>query len=297
MGRGVLLIAAAPALAACSLSEDGVLVGPGPVDATAPKRDTGTPPCLVDCGAPDVNPRMDAPRDVAVEDARPERDAGRDAEAGSWCSTVSPTPTFCDDFDKDSPALVPPWDMVNAPGGSVVISGAQASSAPSSALASMTASMLCQSTTLSKRFGTSYTKGLELDFDLYPDTGEGVVASIIFDMGYELDLFLSGSGAVAQSSVHQVYMASYSHSDFKSYPTAGAWTRVGVKLDLPMMGPPPVTGGVAVSFNGTVVHKNTIDGDKVAGIMGGATIYLGANCYDINQSRQLYYDNVVFNGE
>lgn len=267
----------------CSLDETGLL-GPSRLDAGS--RSDGRP-------STDAKPETSRPdtgaRD-AMGDAKPldsGHDAPMEAAGPTYCSTVSPVPLFCDDFDGDFPALSPPWDSVDMSAGAISITGTVESSPPSSVSFALNAQTACRSSTLSKGFSTSYGT-LDLSFDLYPDAGAGLVASVALTTGFQVDLSFGQPGQGETYIQQNAKNRLISYHNFAQFPAPSTWVRVTLEIALA-----PVSR-ITVSLDGTAVHTVAIDPGKLLDAHGAPTIYIGPTCYNKAPARQLYYDNVVF---
>jgi hypothetical protein len=291
---GLAIVALLPL--GCSLDGEGLL-GPSTTLDSGPGRDARTP--VPDASSVDTSTH-DQAADGGTVDAHPLPDAGHDAghdaahdapaEAAvvTWCSTQSPTPLFCDDFDTDDPMLAPPWGAVVVDGGTIGFTDAVASSPPSSASFTLTSETACHGTVLTKVFPTAYTT-LDLAFDIYPDANDGEIASIAVGSTYQVDLSfgqpMDGNTYVQQDDPPKAP----TFDGYDSSLTPGAWVRVGLSLAL------SPTYSITVTVGGTVVRTTAINPNEKVDAQGSPiTVFLGPTCYNKTPARQLYYDNVVF---
>jgi hypothetical protein len=276
-------------------------------------------PCVGDCevsldapaGGPDAAPeamqheaqadssadaRMDSHSPLDSEtDAPTQVDATPDGPLVRWCSTVTPAPLFCEDFDGDNGILVPPWDGISiVDGGAVNLSSAQASSAPYSLYSTAPGGNgACNDADVGKAFAAPFLQA-DLSFDLFTvDTDGGLVAGIAFGPSYQVSVALGQS----LSYVQQDDVAMPSFDGFTAPPLVGVWVRVvvHVALTLGADGGGPSSGTVAVSVGGSLVHTTAIDADKIAHAYGAPLIFVGVACNNHTVPRVLYFDNVVFN--
>jgi hypothetical protein len=283
----------------CSLDAEG-LVGPSTTLDSGPGRDARAPvpdaPSVdtsthhheADGGTADAHPSHDAGHDAGHDTGQ---DAPAEAAVVTWCSTQSPAPLFCDDFDTDYPMLMPPWGAVVVDGGTIGFTDAVASSPPSSASFTLTTETACHGTVLTKIFPTAYTT-LDLAFDIYPDDNDGEIASIAVGPTYQVDISfgqpMDGNTYVQQDDPP----APPTFDGYALSLTPGAWVRVGLQLAL------APTFSITVTVGGSVVRTTPINPTEKNDAKGSpVTVFLGPTCYNKTPARQLYYDNVTFDAK
>lgn len=87
---------------------------------------------LTGSGSTGADASVDGPKEASTDGGS---DVTSDVPAGRYCATLSPTPSFCDDFD-DTGLITPKWDGVSTNAGATIArDSADSVSAPSSLLA------------------------------------------------------------------------------------------------------------------------------------------------------------------
>jgi hypothetical protein len=184
--RRIAAVTVGAAVAACSLAidtnelvsgEDG-----GHTDASA-MNDVGADGPKTDGQAPDIT--LDAPFDVPVEVGLDGPDAADAPEVGGpFCSTLSPAPTLCSDFDQAN--LPAGWSSLSQWGSaSGTLDSAESKSAPRSLL--FVTPALAQSTDQAAAYLLGSfpkpTTELRIELDLFPQTiGDEWIHLIVIEM-------------------------------------------------------------------------------------------------------------------
>jgi hypothetical protein len=245
-------------LTACTILTGLSKLDEGPV---APKVEAGTTdmgvadgPSTIDTGIPDRPNVVDAKG--AWETGSGPPDAGQGI--GSYCASLSPAPTFCEDFDEGT---LGPWSYIDTNGGTLGLTHAEAKSPPASLLVTLAAFSVeagpdageFSETVNLKTLGT-YTS-LRMGFDLYvpaPITSSqnavgfvGLPAVcpnlLIGPMGGEI----SGCELPDGGEVPTTYFQS---------PPVEAWTRVTIDMFVtPSSANPATTNPINVYYNSVQV--------------------------------------------
>jgi len=268
--RGRIAVAAlaaamAGALGACG-SDGGV--DPGS-DSGVPGDDAGPDTTTSDADLPDsADANVDAPTD-AKTDAK--IDAGP-----SFCSTLSPAPKFCDDFDDGDAANA--WNTQTVLGGSVLdVDNVTYASAPYSLGIATPPLLNMQSAAALLRktlFGTA--KHSTLSFSTYFMTspvvtkGSLAIATLDVSLDHFFTLHLRDSPqdgvSLPAAVLEEIEGSTITRFPLSSVPPMSAWTRVVIDIDLNAAKANVTIGGTKVVDNVTI------------GTTGGteATVRLGA---------------------
>jgi len=275
-----------------------------PVDATT--ADSGETTHLDGGPQPDSAPGHDSGGVEGGRDASTTPESGVDAAPPPYCSTVSPTLLYCNDFDQG--ALDPAWDQVTAVGGMATVAGGEWVSPSSSWQVAVNANANENTVDIAgyKSFlakqGASGTCNLQLQ--LRVDTADtssaadGIVASIQLWNGtdaWDLELELS------YDSASTFAVALTEESDYATHPVAGAtitkgaWVSVGMTLILPAGAGGATTA--TLSLDGTKVLTTTVHvlsggaalPSPIPEILVGATYATPAT-----SGWSVRYDNVTF---
>lgn len=227
--------------------------------------------------------KLDAPADVVVEDV----------DAGTYCETLSPTPTICSDFDVQT--LPAGWDTVSGFGGFLgVIDSGAATSAPRSIL--FTTPVLDSgdsgSRALRANLGTP-TKSISIEFDILPETlnsglswlitletqnsaGVAIARFRAYKNGFDINesAVPSGGGPI-----------DYAGHTIAGPPTPGAWQHLKWEYDF--------SGANAfsnVDLDGTISGGGSLLKDYLA----DTTLELGITFAETpSVAQKVRYDNIV----
>ena len=236
-------------------------------------------------------------------------DGSTSSEAGktAYCASLSPAPTFCDDFDTKP--IGEQWDGVEDSNGIVGIDTIAFDSAPSSLAAKSSASPSGQSIrSVTKKSFTEFTGKpitLRMSFALRvdqidPKTSAQIVAfGVLFgeDGNFNqvvLNLSSTGSGVVAQVSENAQGPTTSDngyevHGPFDKRPSASDWTDVRIEIDV--HNPTGSGNSLRVYFDQVVQY----DGALILPLKGGTPrIELGIGWANTPSAPwSIRYDNVV----
>jgi hypothetical protein len=232
------------------------------VDSTAPSLDSTAP---VDAAPGDESPQ-DGPADTGSGN-----DASSDTGA-TFCASLSPQPSFCEDFDEGSYAVG--WSYVHTTGGSLALDGTEFRSSPGAMIAqSGIASSGYNDVAGYRSFAISgastFTGTLELDVrDDQADATGGL--AILAQLGlldgtgggqYFVQLVALSHGASPLNfEVNEAYFATGKTVSPVKHPVTptlalGTWIHVTFTVTAPFAGG---TGMASLSFNGTQVESSAI---------------------------------------
>jgi len=229
-----------------------------------------------DAGA-DVALGFDA-ADAPGEGARPDAAATGDAASGadafdagaSFCASLSPAPTFCDDFDEDA-SLASDWTYFSinpADAGSVVVDTAAYVSPPASLAAqvgpgtSNTAGLVAQVT---KQFLTPATASAHLEYRLRIDSIDSVENELFSQLGFKgggatpylLDVYL-GPGAFLEEEIPGDAGVTFKEYPLAQQPLVGVWSLVALDVDF-------VGATVKLTVDKTVAFQGPLDQGYTSG--------------------------------
>jgi hypothetical protein len=233
--------------------------------------------------------------------------AGVDSAVPTYCSTISPAPLFCADFDEGQ-ALNAIWDSLTSQGGTAALTGgSNAFSAPDSMTVSLSSTAKNFDCAGYKAFlaekgktGTTYVLLAQVRVDEF-DTGTTSDAvfltlqfysqssSAITDLQFEL---VEASGQQAAFLSEDILQSDGGESfpeqlASQAFPL-NTWVQVEISINVASSGNSPVT----LSFNGTKVASTTVNltmPSPIPQIIVGSTF---ANA--LPSAWQVRYDNVVF---
>jgi hypothetical protein len=239
--------------------------------------------------------------------ASAEGSALKDAGRGAFCGSLSPAPTFCDDFDSKPIGAL--WDGVEDTNGIVGIDTVAFDSAPSSLAAKTSASPSGQSIrSVTKKSFTEFTGKpitLRMSFAMRvdqvdPNASAQIVAfGVLFgaDGNFNqvvLNLNSTGSGVVAQVAENAQGPTAADtgyevHGPFSKRPPAGDWTDVRIEIDV------HDTTGTGNSLRVYFDQEVQYDGALVVPLKGGTPrIELGIGWANTPSAPwSVRYDNVV----
>lgn len=216
------------------------------------------PPPPPDSGDSGSTPPVDAPAETSMADVVAP-DTGRDAAGsmdandagGLWCSTVSPTPTFCADFDEG--AFDSGWSSSQATNGTIGLDNALYTSPHDSLVASSATTNANVQAAVFNQFaasGSAYHYAFDLHVDAVSTGAEPVFAEVqLFEgttLGYGLTFIVESGGALIEESYTNGGVQ-FVDTPLSMAPPIGTWTRVTIDI-----GAPPA-GNVTVHIGGTTV--------------------------------------------
>jgi hypothetical protein len=283
----------------------------GGADSSVPAND-GSP-------SSDGSPASDgsSASDVVSSDGGP-----GDGSPYPFCQKVTPTPTFCDDFDQTDAGTqtFPLWDSTYTNLGTVVRTGTTSVSGPNSMLAETTA--IWAEADLLKSFPNCQRKGvvIKTSFDLYIQTvdsssnGEMIAAELIFfntgsqfnQISFNLDSLGSGTVSALVGENGQGPdggLLTYQTHTITAKPVTGQWFNVEIDYSVPSCVETEDAGVCKGSSQNTVTVKfgqNTVlDSQPLAlPIQGGVpTLHLGIGIAEPRTGTaatgiwNVYYDN------
>jgi hypothetical protein len=224
----------------------------------------------------------DASSDVAVLDAA---DASDGSIAPRFCTSLSPAPAFCSDFDDPTNAAEG-WTASSAAGGaSLTFPGATFVSAPRSLEAKTTQGNWAY---LQVQLGVTTKISLEFDvrFAVIPAAGQAISPFMLTPPiypGFDIYWFVDASNAYFQE-----YGDDFSQG--RPSPTANAWHKVTLALTTN-----GTTSQIDASVDGTAYWTNhTLAHPWPAGIF--ATLRVGA-ARTYAQTNDVFVDNVIVKTE
>lgn len=213
-------------------------------------------------------------------------------DAGPFCSSQSPKPTFCADFDQG--AVLSGFDSMSSPTvGSLALDTTAPLSAPASLLASITAGMADTSTgrveVLNKAFATLPTTTVHLSYGVkvgaVDPTGGAQLSEIEIGKA-AIVLYVTPTKAFAQERVP----TDAGGATYQSYPlstaiTVGTWTKVDVLVDLSAR-------HYTIAIGGSVAIDRALASTVVAAKVGlalGLAYYSGSNVV----ASSAHFDDVI----
>lgn len=253
-----------------------------------------------DDGADGAQPGDDAASE-ATTDVAPGADASSDrttvgdasTETGTWCTTLSPAPAFCADYDEGQllqafgmgtgMQVMPP---VVDPGGSVSLDTNNPSSPPASCAASVDVLDADVQARFENPITLTNTNSARLRFDMRidaDDPNEAIVADVFFNQGsnQEYAQFEIGQGG---GFIRWQGAVTSGRKPFTE-PAVGVWTR-----DIEIAGNVQ-TGTIELQIGGTLVASLT-DGSLPFSSADSSSFYLGLHLFA--GSKRITFDNVVF---
>lgn len=267
--RGRIAVAALATALVCAMAACGSEGGVDPgADSGPPGDDAGPDGTTSDADVPDSDASVDAP-----VDAKPDTriDAGP-----SFCSSLSPKPKFCDDFDDGDAANA--WDALTSVGGTLLdIDVTSYRSAPYSLGVATPPLLNMQAATANLRktlFGSA--KHSKLAFSTFfvtdPVVTKGALAIATLDVSLDhfFTLHLRDSPqdgvSVPAAVLEEIEGSTITRFPLSALPPKGAWARIEIDLDLN-----------AAKANVTIDGAKVVDNVTI-GTTGGteATVRLGA---------------------
>lgn len=275
-----LASAAGAGLAACGDDGDAAPrgTGDGSVDVAAPLEAAAPVDAGVDDASANVGPdALDAGRDV-----------GPPKDAGAFCATLSPKPTFCDDFDGlDVPQV---WDQrLAVAGSSVARDGAEVTSGSLALLAtSKTTSTGEPVTALVRKTIAGTPSTVRFAFAMRPEAVQptlGVLwyATLDLSTAHLFTFYLrdpSGGPALVEQAAGGIEVRTP-----LPLPPKDAWTRVAIDADL-------VAKTLTVRYDGAAV----IDAVPIVAGVQDPTIRLGVLGNGPAAAYAVRFDDVVLDG-
>lgn len=262
--------------------------------------------CLVACGS-SGNPSDPAPEgpDAATPDA-PDADGSSAADAGTdgadggpsadvvppggrYCSTLTPAPRFCDDFDDGD--LTNDWTQFAVqPGSLFELDSSSSASGPASfhliarASAAAAANNVLLRTTM---FGAVKRGKLAFAARLPSVTfakGTIAIAQFYVNLDDVYTLYLRGPDDAANIPMLEAYVGGVTTRHMLTrLPPAGVWTRVAIDLDL-------AGGRASVSFGA----DKALDGVAIGVLTGSeATVRIGAIIDGPVDAFEASFDDVI----
>lgn len=245
---------------------------------------------------------VDAPPGDADSDASP-RDASAEAaiDGGRFCATLTPKPSFCDDFDDEGPFSLWTTPVIGA-GGSVVRDRTRAVSAPNSLLTTSAASassvpalLRLASPTLVHRVRIAYDVRVEARD---PQTAYAEVSYIRFGPGsirkhaFYIRLFAGPTSFAAEAYLGDGGVSANNFNPINN-PTFSDWMRVGVDYDLRDAS----ASRVSVTINGANAGATALDPNLYAPDFASVEVGVGYSGHPSSAGWQLRYDNVTVDWE
>lgn len=208
------------------------------------------------------------------------------APVTSYCDTLSPKPTFCDDFEG---TFATKWTKVRtATGTTLTFDPGESVGPPKPGHALFAATTMNDGTWLEKGFG-SKPSTLLVAFDAYvekfPATDTTFLARIKVGSSEYVALYALPSNTVLQEYVYHPDGGPPPDHTCGSSLDEGAWTRVEMQLDF---GASPVTA--KVRFNSSEVLNTTLQSDFYGDV---PLLELGVPLVHKPEERHFRYDNVV----
>lgn len=176
------------------------------------------------------------------------------SSGGGFCASLSPTPTFCDDFDEYETSTLTSWDQSIEANGSVGLTTIGPFSRPSAMTAQTNIASVGENTEADvlKAFSAYQNKGIaiaiafEVNIQQWDTatTGQIIAFEVIFKNSptqfnqIVLNLNSLGVGGVSAQIAENATgadggAAGYNSYPFKSHPATNAWTKVEVSLSVP----------------------------------------------------------------
>jgi hypothetical protein len=196
---------------------------------------------------------VDAPADAAADVA--DGDAGTVHESGLGCDAISPTPTFCEDFDEPDAKSPPDIGAPNTAGsGTVAIDGNDFFSWPRSYLSNVPFSSASNSAAnVVMTVASTPPSSAEVQLELLVDTTGTTASGFAFYQPNATNLTLVvGVGSVQLQEGPFTSGTTYNNH----VPHTVDWTAGWVKLDLKIVQQPP---SETLSVNGVVLESQALD--------------------------------------
>ncbi len=208
-------------------------------------------------------------------------------EGGPGCAAMTPTPTYCEDFDE--PDAKKPTDIGTpnvAGGGAIAIDGLDFFSAPRSFSANVTvATSGSNLANIELNLTKSPPSVIEIAFEIELDSTSTTASccSVYQSSGTNVTFVVSPTGVWIQE-------AYATNPNFVDHPPHTVdWTAGWVKLDLKLMQTPPSD---VITINGTVVETQALDARFMWG--GAMDFVLGLTYVPANSGTiSMRMDNVA----
>jgi hypothetical protein len=230
----------------------------------------------------------DAPVD-APSDGTP--DAASEA-AGPFCASLSPQPTFCEDFDEGT-TLSAGWNPTTTNGGTYAVDSTLALSPPNALLVTVPAvdAGTTAGASISRPFTLNFNEAT-VDLDFYPEqSGASGVFSVYLTGGYVAIVGIDPSKShLQEGSPADAGMDTFTVTHLAPIPL-GAWTHLAMTLHLL-----PKPAWITVSYDGVVQLNQHPLAAMPAGIASGTpTLKVGGLSTGNDPSGwKAHWDNVVF---
>jgi hypothetical protein len=279
--------------------EAGVTVDP-PVAADAAQEPTPSTPTMQDTGTPTQPDASDAGREAALFDA------GIDAPPPTFCSKLTPSPLFCEDFDEGP---LSGWSYVHTTYGTVTLDKTEFKSPPGAMIAQsgMTTSPSFADVAAYRTFpstGQAFAGAIEIDLRVDRADSPGayaVLAQIAFVDGsgtgsYILQIVPHSNGSAPLGvGFNEVYFGPGSsgipivHSVSQTIALA-TWTHIKLAAAIPAAGG---AGTATLALNGTQVASCAINVPvkSFSTAIGAGVLWAS----DPSNGWTAVYDNVTFN--
>jgi hypothetical protein len=232
-GRVSVLVAGAAWACACIAG-----VACGGDDAATEPSDGGAadgPAIVVDASLPDASAGDGGAEPSDASDGASEAEAAPPKDAGPYCTTLSPQPTFCDDFDLVD--LTPKWDQKLAVSTSTIArDGAIVTSGSMSLLAKSTGTNVASPVTalVRKTLAGAPTR-VRFGFAMRPEaaappSGNLWYATLDLSINHLLTFYLrdaAGSPALVEQAAGGIEVRTP-----LALPPRDAWTRVEIDADM-----------------------------------------------------------------
>ncbi|MDB5218644.1 MAG: hypothetical protein JWO86_6571 [Myxococcaceae bacterium] len=277
IGLVAAAICASAALSSAACGSTGT-ADPGPGIEAGPDAEPDAEP------TPDASPVVDAGPDVA--DAKPDVVV----PPAHFCAGLVPVPKFCDDFDDGD--LTNDWtaSAVQAAGTVFELDTSTSTSAPASFHVLTTAEMAAASNNALLRSTTLGTVShAKLAFSvLLPSVtftkGAIAIARFHITVNDSYVLYLRGPDAAGNiATLEENVMGVTTEHALAKLPTAAAWTRVAIDLDL-------VNGKASVTFDA----QKALDAAPITVSAGTeATVRIGAIIDGPSDAFEAHFDDVV----
>jgi hypothetical protein len=289
---------------ASSSSGSGSSSGASEPDGAGARDDGGAGP--QDGGSDAVEDSHSSPPlpDASVHDSGRVADAtSPDSAPGPYCTSLSPAPLFCDDFDEG--ALAAPWDQLADTSGAETLNTAEYVSAPYSMLvsvdpdAAVTAIDVAGYKSFTAKQGVAGTATATFDIRINAadesSASDAIVGAIQLWNGsaywdLELEVFYASSTHDFSVSMSEDDGTSYVQHAATAHLAMDAWTRVTLAVVLPAGAGGATTATMA--FSGTTVASATVHvstNDPIPEILIGTTYATPAA-----GGWSVAYDNVTF---